>query len=113
LVVAAVLIVSMTESRAQVPVADGKLILLTSSDGTQDTIVVYHKASGAFLVYGHTPQGLSLVKIRKLETDFKLAELVDEVPYSRKGYHTDFVKKEYARLNRIAGAKKPASGRRP
>ena len=45
MLVAAVLIASMTESKAQVPVADGKLVLLTSSDGNQDTVVVYHSQS--------------------------------------------------------------------
>jgi hypothetical protein len=108
MLVAAVLIVSMTESGAQVPVADGKLILLTSSDGNQDTVVVYHRQNSAFLVYGHTPEGLSLVKIRKLDADFELAGLVDEVPYSRKGYSPSFVKKELARLKKMLAASAPS-----
>lgn len=109
LLVAAVLIVSMRESRAQVPVADGNMILLTSSDGSQDTVIVYHKPSSAFLVYGHTGNGLSLVKIRKLETDFELAGLVAEVDYARNGYSVEYVKKQLARLKKRIGGRTPAA----
>ena len=94
LAIVAVIIVCMTESEAHVPVTDGYVILLTSSDGDQDSIVIYHKPSSSFLVYGHTSRGLSLMKIRKLKADFELAELMDDVPYSRKGYSVEYVKKE-------------------
>jgi hypothetical protein len=109
LLIAAVLVVSMRESKAQVPVADGKMILLTSSDGNQDTVVVYHRASSAFLVYGHTGNGLSLLKIRKLETDFKLAGLVDEIKHSRNGYPVEYVKGQYAKLKKKAVKRSPVA----
>ncbi len=109
LLTAAVLVVSMKESKAQVPVTDGNLILLTSSDGNQDTVIVYHKPSSAFLVYGHTGDGLSLVKIRKLEADFELAGLVAEVDYARNGYSVEYIKKQLDKLKRRAASRTPAT----
>ena len=113
LLIAAVIVVSTRESRAQVPVADGNMILLTNSDGNQDTVVVFHKPSCAFLVYGHTGNGLSLVKIRKIEADLKLAELVDEVKYSRNGYSVEYVKEQYAKLHKRVAGRAPVAASGP
>ena len=82
-----------TRAEAQVAVSDDGLIILTTTYDSQDKIVVYHKETSSFLMYGHTAKGLQLQQIRKLAKDFEFAATVKEVPYSRKGYTPDKVSK--------------------
>ncbi len=89
-----------TRAEAQVAVSDDRLIILTSTYDAQEKIIVYHKETSSYLMYGHTTNGLQLQQIRKLAKDFELAGKVKEVPYSRKGYTPDKVTQELKKLDK-------------
>lgn len=73
----------------------GDIVLLPVEVGTRDQVVVYHKGSQSFLVYGVTNRSdftMRLLQIRRLEDDLKLAEVVKELPYEHEGYTSAEVK---------------------
>jgi len=78
------------EDDRDVPAAKaGDIVLLPIEVGTRDQVVVYHKGSQSFLVYGVTNRSdftMRLLQIRRLENDLKLAEVVKELPYEHEGY---------------------------
>ncbi len=72
---------------AQMLVDGGDVVIMDitkfTSKGTNRTeeILVYHKASKAFLLYGYssiTGRGLQLLQIRRLGSDFGLAEALEK-----------------------------------
>ncbi len=99
---------------AQMLVDGGDVVIMditkVRSDGTNQTeeILVYHKASKAFLLYGYsstTGRGVQLLQIRRLDNDFGLAEALvkkrpeeQDLEYDKKGYNLTSV---YVKLNSI------------
>ena len=61
-------------------------------------IVVYHKPSNSFLLYGYSGteyKGLQLLHVRRLEDDFIFAEMKKDkiLDYDRDGYSTKEIKR--------------------
>ena len=67
------------KASAQVAVDGGDIVIMNVSTGynTADDILVYHKSSKSFLLYGYSSskgKGLQLLQIRNLVNDFDLVE---------------------------------------
>ena len=61
-------------------------------------IIVYHKPSNSFLLYGYSAdriyKGLQLLHVRRLEDDFIFAEKTDKIlDYDKDGYSTNEMKR--------------------
>ncbi len=59
-------------------------------------IIIYHKPSNSFLIYGYSKQerkGLRLLHVRRLEHDFAFAEKTKKkLDYKKDGYDMDRIK---------------------
>jgi hypothetical protein len=98
------LLLCIEATASEAPVSTEHIIILTVSDGDQDRIVVYHKASRSFLLYGHTAtkdSPLQLLQIRRLSNDFSLAGQIEDLDYSRKGYSSKRVVELLDNLQRL------------
>ena len=90
-IVLACLFVSHMGSAAEFPLLAEDVVILTIKDGNQDRIVVYHKATRSFLLYGNSSakdSGLQLLQIRTLNNDFSLAAKIMDLDYRKTGYNS-------------------------
>ncbi len=79
------------------------VVILTITDGNQDRIAVYHKASRSLLLYGNPSAksfGLQLLQIRKMNNDFSLAGKIMNLDYSTEGYSSEKVKELLDKLQK-------------
>ena len=87
------------KSSAQEGMVLGEIgIMKTFNQQTKNNeIIVYHKPSNSFLVYGYsdtTKKGLQLLNIRRLEHDFIFAEKIeDRLDYKKDGYDAKEMKR--------------------
>ncbi len=75
--------------------SNDEVIVLTQSDTNSDKIVVYHRGYKALFVYGQASadkDGIQLLQVRKIDTDFALAGKLSSLSYRQAGYSTKAVK---------------------
>ncbi len=86
------------KAAVQAAVAIGDIAIMHSYNEKTDNleIIVYHKPSNSFLLYGYSSKkskGLQLLHIRRLEYDFAFAEKTKKkLDYKRDGYEIDRIK---------------------
>ncbi len=89
------------KAAARSAVAVGDIAIMHSYNEKTDNleIIVYHKPSNSFLIYGYSSKtikaskGLQLLHIRRLENDFAFAEKTKKkLEYKRDGYDIDRIK---------------------
>jgi hypothetical protein len=89
------------KAAAQSAVAIGDIAIMHSyNEATSNLeIIVYHKPSNSFLLYGYSSKaskvgkGLQLLHIRRLENDFAFAEKTKKkLEYRKDGYDVDRIK---------------------
>lgn len=89
------------KAAAEAAVAIGDIAIMHSYNEQAGSleIVVYHKPSNSFLLYGYSSKairaskGLQLLHIRRLENDFAFAEKTEKkLEYKKDGYDVDRIK---------------------
>lgn len=88
------------KTSAQVAIDGGDVVIMNVRKGydAADDILVYHKSSKSFLLYGYSGskgKGLQLLQVRNLVNDFDLAEGKKgklELKFKKNGYEPSTIK---------------------
>mgnify|MGYP006302264151 FL=1 len=75
--------------------SSSEIVVLTQTDKNSDKVVIYHRGYKALFVYGRASadkDGIQLLQMRKVDTDFALAGKLQSLNYRQAGYSTKIVK---------------------